>query len=97
MRMKLKIGQSTVVSVTRKNRGPSYGPETKWATGSSKDTASAVLGSLEQVKTHADELMEAMVHLKDYAPALFAELNTKVLAVSDTIAEAYDEYRQFTK
>lgn len=93
----LKIGQATVVSVTRKNRGPSYGPETKWATGTSKETASAVLGSLEQVKTHADELLESMVHLKDYAPALFSELQAKVTAVSETITEAYDEYRQFTR
>lgn len=93
----LKIGEATVIGVTRKNRGPSYGPETKWATGTSKDTASAVLGSLDQIKTHSDELLDSVVHLKSYAPALYAELSAKMSATSQTINEAYDEYRQYVR
>ena len=95
--MKLKIGETRVIGITRKNRGPSYGPETKWAMGVSKDTASAVLNSLQQIKTHSDEVEAAMVQLKDYAPDLFAEMRGKVNVLSDTVNEAIDEYRQFVR
>lgn len=95
--MKLKIGETRIVGITRKNRGPSYGPETKWAMGVSKDTASAVLNSLQQVKTHSDEVVAAMVQLKEYAPDLYSEMSGKVTALSETVSEAIDEYRQFTR
>jgi hypothetical protein len=95
--MKLKIGETRVIGATRKNRGPSYGPETKWAMGVSKDTASAVLNSLQQVKTHSDEVVASMVQLKGYAPDLFAEMQGKVLTLSETVNEAIDEYRQFVR
>lgn len=94
---KLKVGETYIIGKTRKNRGPSYGPETKWAMGVSMDTATAVLNSLEQVKVHSDEVSAAMVHLKDYAPNLYSEMIGKVKELSGTVSEAIDEYRQFVR
>ena len=39
----------------------------------------------------------SMVQLKEYAPDLFAEMQGKVLTLSETVNEAIDEYRQFVR